>query len=65
VAANNTHWWEDAGFLSAAGGALLALADPIIEVLASDEPFHWRPFVAGCVLALVAYFRKRTNTVLR
>ena len=65
VAANNKHWWQDPGFLSAAGGALLSIADPVVEVLTSSQPFHWRPFVAGCVLALVAYFRKKTNSVIR
>jgi hypothetical protein len=65
VAVNNVHWYSDPAFLSAAGGALLAISDPIIEALTSTGPFRWRPLVIGCVLALVAYLRKTTNSVLR
>lgn len=65
VAANNRHWWEDPAFMAAATGALLAIADPVLEALTSSDPIRWRSFAAGCILALVAYFRKRTNSVLR
>ena len=65
VAVNNIHFWEDPGFLTAAGGALLSISDPVIAALTSTQPFHWRQFVAGCLLALVAWFRKRSNSVVR
>lgn len=65
VAVNTVHWYKDPGFVSAAGGALLALSSPIIEALTETQPFHWRPFVAGCILAVVAYFRNRSNSVIK
>jgi hypothetical protein len=65
VAVNTAHWYKDPTFLSAAGGAVLALASPVVEVLSETQPFHWRPFIAGCILALVAYFRNRDNSVLK
>jgi hypothetical protein len=65
VAVNTVIWYKDPGFMSAAGGAALALASPVVEVLTETQPFHWRPFLAGCILALVAYFRNRANTVIR
>lgn len=65
VAANNVHWYEDRAFMTAIGGAAIAISDPIIEAMTSSQPFHWRPVVAGCILALVAYFRSRYNSVVK
>lgn len=65
VAVNTRHWYNDPAFLASAGGAFLALADPIVEALTTDGPIRWRSFIAACVLALVAYLRKRSNTVLK
>jgi hypothetical protein len=65
VAVNTVPWYRDPGFLSATGGALLALSDPVIEALKSGDSFRWRPFLVGCVLAIVAYLRKTTNSVVK
>lgn len=65
VAVNTRHWYKDPGFLASAGGALLALADPVVEALTTDGPIRWRSLVAACILAVVAYLRKRSNTVLK
>jgi hypothetical protein len=65
VAVNTTLWYKDPQFVAAVGGALLALADPIVEALTTSGPFRWRGLIASCVLALVAYFRKSSNTVVK
>jgi hypothetical protein len=65
VAATTTVWYKDPQFVAAAGGALLALADPIVEALTSAAPLRWRSLIASCILAVVAYLRHTTNTVTR
>jgi hypothetical protein len=65
VAVNTTHWYQDAAFLSAATGALLALSEPIVQALQAKGAFNWRSFSLGCILAIVAWLRNRTNTVLK
>jgi hypothetical protein len=65
VAVNSIPMWKDPQFVAAAVGAVLALADPIVEALTSTQPFRWRTLIASCVLALIAYLRQKTNTVTR
>jgi len=65
VAANAVHWYTDPTFLSAAGGAALAELDFIAEWLVSGQQLRWRSLAAGAVLALVAYFRKNHNSVVK
>lgn len=65
VAVNTTHWYADAAFMSAVGGAALALAEPLIQALQAKGPINWRSLALGCVLAIVAYLRNRNNTVIR
>jgi len=63
VAVNTTHWWKDPQFLAAAGGAVVAFVDPIVEVLVTGQPIRWRSLVLSGLLGLVAWLRKQTNTV--
>lgn len=65
VAVNTVSKWMDPTFLAALGGAALALADPIIEVLSKPGPINWRSLILGCILALVAYSRTRSNSVTK
>ena len=65
VAVNTVHWYKDPQFLAAAVGGLIAISDPIIEALSKQGPINWRSLVLGCVLALVAWLRTRTNTVTK
>jgi len=66
VAVNNVSKWIDPTFLvSSISSALLIFADPIITAITQKEPFNWRTFTAGCVLALVAWSRTRSNSVTK
>lgn len=64
VAVNNLHWYQDPGFVAAVIGAFLAISDPIIEILVSNQPLHWRPLIAGALLGVVAWLRSRSNSVI-
>lgn len=65
VAANTVPWYKDPAFLSAAGGALYALSEPVVQALTQEGPINWRSLALGCLLALIAWFRNRHNTVVR
>ena len=64
VAVQTVHWYNDPAFLSMLGGALLAIAPVLVEAF-SQKTFNWRFFTLSAVSALGAYFRNRTNTVVR
>ena len=65
VAVDTIHWYKDPQFLVAAAGAIAAVADPVIEALSTDNPIRWRSLILACILALVAWLRKQTNTTVR
>lgn len=65
VAVNNVSRWTDPTFLAAAGGALLALANPVVTALQAKGPVDWKGLAASCILAIVAYLRTRSNSVTR
>lgn len=66
VAVNNVSKWTDPTFLlSSISSIILVFADPLVTAFTSDKPINWRTLVAGCVLALVAWSRTRSNSVTR
>lgn len=65
VAVDTTHWYKDPQFMAAAIGAILAVADPVVEYLTMPGPIRWRSLVLACILAIVAWLRKQTNTTVR
>lgn len=65
VAVSTTHWYQDSGFMLAAGGAVIAVGDPIAQALIQKGPIDWRTVSAGVLLGLIAWIRNRTNTVVK
>ena len=51
--------------MAAAVGAILAVADPVVEYLTMSGPIRWRSLVLASILALVAWLRRQTNTVTK
>jgi hypothetical protein len=65
VAVNTVNRFLDPTFLTAGIGAILAVAEPVIQSLQATGPVNWRMLVLGGLLALVAYLRNRSNTVIK
>lgn len=65
VAVNTVSKFLDPTFLAAGIGAIVAIAEPIIQALQATGPINWRSLVLGGLLGLVAYLRNRSNTVIK
>ena len=66
VAVNKVSKWSDPTFLIASiSSVILIFAPPIISALAIPGPFNWPLFIAGCLNALLAWSRTRSNSVTR
>ena len=64
VAVATVHWYSDPAFLSMVGGAALSLLPVIVDAL-QQKTFNWKFFVVSAISALGAYFRNRTNSVIK